>query len=473
MTLGARNDLFERVGELIEHSALLKLTEERIGIEVPRASRKQISDTLLEWELYAAERRLRQENVPREVDDLISAMRGYIERADRVEMLRSELPEYLRKLLEKQRGARSDITEWVRRNAEAYKDFLSRTNERLSILNDLRELQGTMRDFHDRVNLPWCRIDLYTQPLYSLIGSWMPGRPGLGGGERVSCNNDDGLPSRVGSGLPQICTSKDDRSLIIDFTDVRLTSRSFTVPRLDIHMVDIDLPLAPASTIVADLSRIKLPELKPLPSIFPEADQLLPEQIRVEKLPEFTDIVKDISKVNVAATREAIAQAGRIIEGMTQSYSLFWNSFPTATADLRCNQWGSAPCGHTEDLIERVTRYSAQPMIFLPEHFAVSGLKSPADLGDDLAKCPVQDRVCERLTKALELPRMGIRAVFGKEAEDIAARVIINLRGKFRSLTLTADAALSDFPPTTLPAVRFYPVFWVPRSAELRVPPSS
>jgi hypothetical protein len=85
----------------------------------------------------------------------------------------------------------------------------------------------------------------------------------------------------------------------------------------------------------------------------------------------------------------------------------------------------------------------------------------------------VQDRVCERLTKALELPRMGIRAVFGKEAEDIAARVIINLRGKFRSLTLTADAALSDFPPTTLPAVRFYPVFWVPRSAELRVPPSS
>lgn len=486
-------DLVSEVSAYLGNSLLLHVREEPVRLVVPLASPVELRALAQGWKRWG------DAQGPGEAQTkalaVAAKLEEYAERIDKVRALRGELAQYVGRLLKYQSDMSTTIAQWIWTNLQAWDEYGAAWSRRLSLQPRWKEIQQKYRAFHDKTNLPWCRDERYTTPIYSFLDDWMPGpentRDLMLNINDAPANNTDplSLPRLSIDPLPD---------LVYDFTALRVETGTVVLPvlspiqvRLNQNLLNPPDPLSNDSGLSARLEELmNLPDLPPVPTIFADVlGRVLPTEMLNPASP--TQIHPSIPDLP-PQVEEVFTRILTMFTKMTETYQKFWDSLVTYPGGgggddkWDCKNADTLPCVHVEmDLLERFTRIAARPAVLLKEDFESIGLlrtavvKNPKlepgipsmhlDPPTAVPPCPREDWACQVFSAEKTYAREGWRVEGVKEG---AANDVINeLRNRLRTETLPSGSS-SSFPYIVKPK-DILPSFSIPAPIRLPGPSSS
>ncbi|MBI3618715.1 hypothetical protein HY213_01630, partial [Candidatus Peregrinibacteria bacterium] len=353
---------------------------------------------------------------------------------------------------------------------QQYGIFLKLARVRMELQQQWQGIAQTYAQFADSANMPWCRNDRFTTPIYSLLDPWYPGRPDLSGG----------LPScqRNLSALPMLCVPSGDRDFVYDLSLLRASTGSLRVPVLKPLQLRLAIPTpGPVTQDIIDPQAILLPDLPAVPDI----RQAFLDNAPNASVGEMAATVSTPPLFSPPQLKAALAGGQTIIDGMQQRYDEFWKSLTPDdnTKQLQCMGYGQQKCVHVEmDLMERFTRIVARPAVLLKEDFEAYGIPrvpqpSPSDPSTvdsrKDATCWSEDHACSDLPPQRAIPRDGWQTALPSDGN--AGALIDGLRRGIRRSTVQDDGTPAQPPLRSLSLLqKILPHFDVPDPTNLSPP---
>lgn len=465
-------DLLSEVSAYLQNGLLLHIREESVPLVVPLASPVELRALAQGWKRWGEE----HEDGKAKAEEVAQKLEDYAKRIDRARALRGEIAQYIGRLLTYQGTMMRAIGDWLTQNVQAWERFASVRRQSLELKPKWEEIQQKYRVFHDRTNMPWCRNDRFTTPVYSFLDEWMPGPPEP---RDLKLNIDDppdndltpySLPRLSASTLPD---------LVYDFTALRVSTGTVILPVLTPIQIRLDQALFEPPAFYEDLASVaariekilEAPDLPPVPSIYEEVLSTLfptevihlssPSVVKPESIPELPPEVEQV--MNRILT---------LITRMDETYKEFWESiveYPERDVPDQkwdCRNLDVMPCVHTEmDLLERFTRIGARPAVQLREDFSAYGPSRRDVLTDAnvaavlqstnlvpptaVPPCPREDWACQVLNVEKTFAREGWR-IEGVE-ENVGKEDIARIRNRLRKETIPGNSS-SSFPYIVAPA---------------------
>lgn len=484
-------DLLSEVSAYLQDGLLIHVREEPVPLVVPLASPVELRALAQGWKRWGEE----QEGEAKTKAEMVSKkLEDYAERIDKVRALRGEMTQYIGRLITYQGTMMRAIGDWLTQNLRTWEEYAAVRQKSLALKPKWEDIQQKYRVFHDRTNLPWCRNDRFTTPIYSFLDPWMPGPED----PRDFMLNIDDPPAndQESEKLPRL-NIEVPPDLVYDFTALRVSTGTVILPVITPIQIQLKQPLlnppafyesiADVSARLEELS--KLPDLPPVPTIYDEVlNTLFPTEVVILSSPTIAAVPPEADvPPEIEQTMDRI---DTLLTGMDETYKTFWDSIVTYPEEDHDKKWDCQnlkvmPCVHVEmDLLERFTRIGARPAVQLKEDFDAYGFKRTELLKNARAlnalpssklepptavpPCPREDWACQVLNVEKTYAREGWR-VEGVE-EDVAKKDLINLRNRVRKQTIPGNSS-SSFPyiinpedmlpsfnipaPIQLPASRF------------------
>ncbi len=172
----ATEDLLGNVAAFLERTLLLRMEEESVPVVVPIVNPTEIRAIAQGWEVWAIKQESSGKPGAEKAREVARKLKTYADRADEVRALRGELPRYAGALLKEQKKVSVKIATWLEENMDAYQTYLFFDWGTSLLQNMWIATQGSYRQAHDATAFPWCRMDDFTSPIYSLLDPWLPGR---------------------------------------------------------------------------------------------------------------------------------------------------------------------------------------------------------------------------------------------------------------------------------------------------------
>ncbi|MFH1443959.1 MAG: hypothetical protein ABIG34_01040 [Candidatus Peregrinibacteria bacterium] len=462
-------DLLSEVSAYLENGLLLHVREEPVPLVVPLASPVELRALAQGWKRWGEE----HEDGKSKAEQAAQKLEDYAERIDQVRALRGELAQYIGRLLTYQGTMMRAIGEWLTTNMQTWERYSTVHHQGLDLKPLWQETQQKYRAFHDRTNMPWCRNDRFTTPIYSFLDDWMPGPPE----PRDLMLNIDEQPANnlAPHSLPRL-SIETLPDLVYDFTVLRVSTGTVILPVITPIQIRLQQSLfdPPASREGLDLVSerldkiIELPDLPPVPSIYEEVlGGLFPSE--VQHLSSPSKVKTTIADVP-PEVEEVMRRMLSMIIGMDETYKKFWESitdFPERNfyGMWSCERLDEMPCVHVEmDLLERFTRIGARPAVQLREDFSsygpfrtdvildskVAGVLRSMDLDPPTAvpACPREDWACQIYNVEKTYAREGWRVEGIKEG--IGQQDLANLRNRLWKTTIPIGSS-SSFPYIVTP----------------------
>ncbi len=486
----AEDDLLGQVSSYLQDSLLLKIEEEPVPVVVPLLSAVELRALRERWCSWALQHYYYQ-NPPKsddagktcdevaspEVKHLLQRLEEYAVSAEQVRALRAELPSYIGGIITHQQQVLVQISTWVKDNLETYKVFLKNRAIRLQLASMWKEVQKQYTTYHDETDLPWCRNDRFTTPIYSLL----PQPPKM----------IMGTPScQPGAGLPLLCPPTGEKDLVLDLSTLKLLTGAVKLPVLKPVQLRLSVPTPPPADqdlTDEDKTAIELPELPPVPSLTGKITIKLPE-VAVLSAPKKITPPPPITQGDFIRMWTALNSARSFLQQLNDLTKEFWKSLEPndLTKNLTCKDWNTTECTHVEmDLLERVTRIMARPGILLQEDLGTTGVSrlKVSNGNEKAANCDPNDQACLELLPQQTLPKDGWQMIAPKQPDDAASASdqLQQLRNDLRQETITDNGKIrtgktlggedKELPFISQPQ-DIFPIFWVPSAFDLRpLPP--
>ncbi|MDD5103011.1 MAG: hypothetical protein PHX93_01275 [Candidatus Peribacteraceae bacterium] len=469
-------DLLSEVSAYLQNGLLLHVREEPVPLVVPLASPVELRALAQGWKRWGEEQGPLDDEAKIKAASAAQKLEDYAERIDQVRALRGELARYIGRLLTYQGTMMRAIGDWLTQNYGAWQRYAAVRQQSLALKPKWEEIQQKYRVFHDRTNMPWCRNDRFTTPVYSFLDDWMPG-PSDNDVRDLQLNIDDPPANDLEEEkLPRLSIEMLP-DLVYDFTALRVSTGTVLLPVLTPIQIRLKQSLfnPPAfyedmNDVFAQLNElIQLPDLPPVPSIYQEVlDNLFPTEIIHLSSPSLINPVIADLPPEIGQVMDRISE---IITKMDETYKTFWDSITTyPEQDVPEKKWDCRnlkvmPCIHVEmDLLERFTRIGARPAVQLKEDLDARGLQRTAVVKDTHSDerlpstkfvpptanppCPREDWACQILNVQKTFAREGWRVEGIKE--DLNKEDLANLRNRLRKQTIPGNSS-SSFPYTVTP----------------------
>lgn len=444
-----RDDLLGEVAAFLEDAMIVPVKERTVAIVVPFGSATDFRAYKEGWIRWKKMREDAGATVPTGVQSLIDRLEEYAVQIDNARTLRSKLAKDLTIVLKRQGDASKTIHDWLKANLDAFKNFQTQRQQREQLVYRWRNVQASYRDFHDKTNMPWCKNDAFTTPIYSFLDTWMPGRPGL-----------------TGQSLPTMTIPRSE-DLYIDLSALQSTQTPILVPVLKpVQLLISHDQLQPPYVFQENVTVPTLPELPPLPE-FPSSGAAIPAYSADAGI---TVTYPDVSIP--ADVPGKLTEIEGIVSGMDTKYKQFWNAVTkprcgTTEAAKRCaganpsagdccvkageekycrRGWNSDTCVHVEmDLLERFTRIGARPAVLLMEDFLVKGTwRTPGSMTAEFPPCDPQDWACLNLHATKVEPRYGWFAESNVRSQE--SSIDVERARMFRETLQMTGSSSSRFP---------------------------
>lgn len=484
-------DLLSEVSAYLQNGLLIHVREEPVPLVVPLASPVELRALAQGWKRWGEEQ---EGEAKTKAEMAAQKLEAYAERIDQVRALRGELARYIGRLLTYQGSMMRAIGDWLTANLGAWERYAAVRQQSFDLKPQWEEIQQKYRVFHDRTNMPWCRNDRFTTPVYSFLDLWMPGQlfP-----RDLRLNSDEPPDNDLGEmRLPRLKVEVLP-DLVYDFTALRVSTGTVLLPVLTPIQIRLKPSLFNPPAFYEDLGGVSaqleelsnLPDLPPVPTIYQEVlDTLFPtEVIHLSSPSRMNPVVADLPP-EIGQVMDRIVE---MITMMDETYKKFWESITTyPDQDVPERKWDCQtldmmPCVHVEmDLLERFTRIGARPAVQLSEDVQAIGprrteLLKNANAAQKLPSstlipptavppCPREDWACQILNVEKTFAREGWRVEGVKE--DVGKEDLVNLRNRLRKETIPGNSS-SSFPyivapdsllpsfnlpaPITLPTTRF------------------
>ncbi len=181
LTLRAGPEDIGNVLASFKKSYVLPLTEVRIPILIPLASKAEIDALIFEWEEWKQDETLDAERSGRtsfadQADPLIEKLREYRDALDQERILRNALSRELIDLLEPLRTIDQFMANWYRDNTQKLLEAAQSSKQIRQLKNIWRHIQHSMLQA-DRCQLQWCSNQRYSLDVYSLLDEWWGDKP--------------------------------------------------------------------------------------------------------------------------------------------------------------------------------------------------------------------------------------------------------------------------------------------------------
>ncbi len=446
--LQAGEELLGEIGRVLEKEFVLKTVD--VPVVVPDGSPEEYMALAQRWHDYGVARKAADLTVPSEVQTIEDKLLEYAHQIEKYRLLRVQLPKYYNAILEKQEGSALEIIDWLKQNVEAYREWSEDRKVYLNLIEDIKTLQEAMQAFSTGPNMMWCRMDAFTTPIYSLLDPWLPARPGLNGGV-PSCQ-----PSP--QGLPIICLAPGSFEMIIDLTYFRIQRNPITVPVPSVTRLHLQLPTPPGPLVDVNTADLKLPELPDVPEFSDAAIGQLPDIVTADPKPSVLKLYEP--KFGISDAQQSLEQAKAIINQMTEVYGRFWRSLekPDDAEPMECADWATDRCWYVEpELIQTFTRVTAQPAVFLKEHFYIAPT--------DDRPCDPAETACLPSFREERPPAKGWQMISQSASSGQMDPILQQLRTETREKIITPEGKLRDYStnstpiPFTNPATEIYPIF--------------
>ncbi len=479
--LAASDDMPGIIASYLKQSLLLKVEEAEVPVVVPLSSPVELRAYAQRWEEWKKRRETEGRTVPSEVNALITSLKDYADRIEKVRELRATLPIMLSKVISYQRQQALAIADWEKKNIDAYKAFQEQAKKRLVLEKKWREVQALYLDTMENTVTPWCKNDRYTAPIYSLLDGWLPSRPDINMGI-PTCTYD----ARENN-LPILCLPYQDRNFLFDFSLLKTSTGSIKIPVLSPVQVRLNIPTpgdVAEDLTPEELRTLRLPALPTLPDFTANFESSLPV-IKVESIPPVMPSPADSQ--NLSQLSLALDQARNIIRSKGDTYSRFWNSIPYSDAtapqcegnDMAasdCCSFGNGRCVQVEtDLLERFMRLTARPGVLVKEDLQNQGIWRVPHIDSTYpdgvnpmvnATCWAGDHVCQSLLPDRSSARDGWQAIFN--SANSLNTFIQNIRDTSRRYTLTDEGKFVDsISPYNVTPQEVYPVYDTPGDTTL------
>lgn len=445
LQIEADEDVLGTALAYIERSVLLHVEEEPIPVVVPMGSPADFRARAADWcAWYRTETGEKNcDDAPEELQELMEKLEQYAQRIDDVRELRAELAESAGAMLELQSEILKPIATWFKQNETTLRQLIKgRERVERELLPLWKMAQGSVREMHERTNLPWCMNQRFTAPILSMLDSWLPSR----NQQSTVEINEKFLPL-----LPVVPRPED---VIIDFSAVAAMSGVIKIPVLKPVQIRIEIPTPPVMGELADLPSIQ--------GIRDAMDDVLGNMPRVENKLDNATLPKPpppLSEEFLNQARNALVQIESLTKGMNDRYKKYWASIgPLKPLDgsepdfeqqqkdkdkkqlLRCEEWNTTQCQHVEmDLWERIQRIGSRPLVQLKQDFLSVGTKRY-----EATVCLPEDDACHILNAERTDP--GFRwEIRGSRANDAPIDEL-----KLKILELTQPPPLGNVDPKLL-----------------------
>ncbi|MDD5469910.1 MAG: hypothetical protein PHO92_03910 [Candidatus Peribacteraceae bacterium] len=436
--LELREDLLGEIAQFLEKSLLLQIEQERVPIAVPLGSATELRALREGWcHWYKFQNKEEScENASGDLKKLLDRLAEYADRIDDYRKLRAELSSYLGEYLKIHNEINEHVGKWALNNMETFFVWQETRNSQamVDLKTEWEKVQAEYRRFHDDTNFQWCRNDRFTTPIYSLLDTWMPGRPDL--------RNEALLPNGSPDEAKRLPTIRGMLSpdLAFDLTRLHLATGAIAIPVLEPIQVSYNADaLRPPSDHNPNPPFPKLMELPPIPSIAENIGEKVPQVEVGKNLPPLVQTPN--WPIDVAKTKEQMVKIREVIKKMDEEYAIFWNTLHEVKdqKELDCKSPNSGRCRHVEvDLIERFTRIGARPAVLLKEDFlSIGEFRKPLE-------CPKEDWACVLLNPQKTFAKAGWEIRYPPEDEQ--EKFIGRLRGEMIEKSLTRSINLQSPP---------------------------
>ena len=102
----------------------------------------------------------------------------------------------------------------MKENLTEYRNYISFVRSIDGLREEWKRIQKSYANFHDKTNMPWCKNDRFTVPIYSLLDPWMPRRDGS---QDRDLDSDEIQDCAAEDGFPRLCPDEELRDLVFDF----------------------------------------------------------------------------------------------------------------------------------------------------------------------------------------------------------------------------------------------------------------
>ena len=442
--LEVREDLLGEVAEYLKDSLLLQVQEEKIPIVVPLGSATELRGLAEGWcHWHRFNNGTPCSEAQGKTAELIKKLREYANQIDDYRDLRAELSTTLAKYMEVQNGMFIHIGQWVVDNAEQFDIYYQQVDRINGLKPEWENVQMAYRKFHDETNMPWCKNDRFTTPIYSLLDPWMEGA----GGERLLLKGEH-FPVLI----PKKPEGEEDeeewKDMIFDLTHISVASGGIRIPVLEPVQLSVDYStLRPPVETEENAEIPTLKDLPEIPSITKDMDEEL-SKFSVKDAPKIIEIPElNIDFNEIEKNMKAIE---KLITEMDEAYKKFWGIGVLNKKNLNadCTAVDTGRCVHVEmDLLERFTRIGARPGVYLKEDFDSKGKFRPPD---DPKNCPTEDWSCQKLNPEYIYPRRGWHVLVSAERQK---DFINNLRKKLFEDTILSNLNFKSDRKDILPSL--------------------
>jgi hypothetical protein len=394
----AKDDTIDALKRFLSHSLLAEIEEEPLPVLTVLGDPTDLRTHAEGWKRWVKNQEGNSEAVAK-ANALIQRLDEYAQNIDEVRVLRSEQAQISAKLFEHQKKVLTAIDQWLNDSVvERYGEFREQYEGEIAQMRaKFQNTQRSYRIMHDIESFPWCRNDRFTTPIYSLLDSWMEGRPDIDKYEWPQLDVERGIDG------------------VFDFTGIKAATGALKFPVLAPIQVRIDSniiePPHPQTRTVAVPT---LPPLPPVPSIHEQFENFFPKVFVDNNFPPAIAF-DTYSTSEMASLSKSFDEIQTMINRMRTEYRLMWESITLENfddhAEQDCYAHRSGACVHAEmDLLERITRIGARPALLLREDYYAAAEEfrpNPAEVGYGKDSCPVDDWACQLLHGRQMYPRVG------------------------------------------------------------------
>jgi hypothetical protein len=176
----AQEDLLGTITSFMERALLLRIEGEPVPIVVPIINATELRAIAQGWETWARKQDNEGLGGVDKAKEVSRQLRGYADQADKVRILRAELPRYAGAMLKEQRKVSKTLADWMDTNIDAYQGYLELNQDIQQLQGIWRFIQDNYRKLHDKKAFPWPHNERFTSPVYSFLDPWLPGRENQG-----------------------------------------------------------------------------------------------------------------------------------------------------------------------------------------------------------------------------------------------------------------------------------------------------
>ncbi len=289
LTLRAGPEDIGNVLASFKQSYVLPVTEVRIPILLPLASKAEIDTLIIEWKEWKQFEALEGRSSNGDLaNPMIDKLNEYRDALDQERILRNALSRELIDLLQPLREIDQFMANWYRDNTQKLREAAQRSVQIRQLKNIWRHIQHSMLQA-DQCQLQWCSNQRYSLDVYSLLDKWW------GEGQPREDRDENYLPP---DDLRSLSFDR-PKDQLYDFSFLSLPKGDLKIPVLWPIQVKMKLPHPPQANSVPE-DPDSFPDLPDLPraSIFDDFTSpsvSLPTP-RILEIPPSTDLgpAKDV-----------------------------------------------------------------------------------------------------------------------------------------------------------------------------------